>query len=146
MSFKRSTVSKQTDVDSHYDYTDQDWSASIFFLNQIASQVLTNGFPKDVDILKIDVPIDANEQTECEFSEISDQAYYKISLDSPHLGSKIGDTKISVSFNKNELPKNSDIYVLAVKKRVSVCPMKIYYHHNIKLNHMQYILEQPAAN
>jgi 5'-nucleotidase len=139
-------ISKQTDTESHFQYTEQDWHPSIFFLNQFANQILSEGFPKDIDVLKIDIPAEANENTECELAEIADQPYYHIFLDSPTLDSKIGDIRVCIKYDKERLSKTSDIYVLAEKKHVAVCPMRFNYHNGYDLTTMQYLLKSSSAN
>lgn len=138
--------SKQTDTDSHFEYTEQDWRPSIFFVNQFASKILAKGFPKNTNVLKIDIPAEANEKTACEIAEISDQPYYQIFLESPTLESKISDFQVHIKYDKERLSKNSDIYVLAEKKHVAVCPMRFDDHNGFDLSAMQYLLTSSSAN
>jgi len=139
-------VSKQTKTNSHFEYTEQDWRPSIYFLNHFAIQVLSQGFPKDIDVLKIDVPDEANEKTECEFAEVADQIYYQTYFESPSLDSKISDIKVRIVYDKERLSHTSDIYVLAEKKHVAVCPMKLNYQNGVDLAAMQYLLENSSVN
>ncbi len=139
-------VSKQTGIDSHFEYSEQDWRPSTFFLNQFAKQILLQGFPKNIDLLKIDVPTEASENTPCEFAEISDQPYYQTVLESPRLESKISDISLKIAYDKTRLSKTSDIYILAEKKHVAVCPMKFNYHSGVDLTSMQYLLHNLPAN
>jgi len=139
-------VSKQTKTDSHFEYTKQDWRPSIYFLNRFAIQVLSQGFPKDIDILKIDVPADANEKTACEFTEVADQPYYETYFDAPTLNSKVSDIRVRIVYDKEQLSHTSDIYVLAEKKHVAVCPMKFNYQNGVDITAMQYLLKNSSAN
>ena len=56
-------VSKETEIDSHHKYTDQDWSVTKHFLKYFIEKTITRKLPFDVDLLKIDVPENASVST-----------------------------------------------------------------------------------
>ncbi|MEE4165633.1 MAG: 5'/3'-nucleotidase SurE, partial [Desulfocapsaceae bacterium] len=52
-------LSRQTGVEHHHSYSEQDWSTAAHFLQKFALLLLDRKLPFDVDLLKIDVPENA---------------------------------------------------------------------------------------
>lgn len=127
-------ISKQTDIDSHQKYTDQDWSATIFFLQRFAKFLLSTKLQTDIDILKIDVPINATPDTEVKFTRLAKDSYYTRKIEEPTLDSKIGDGKVTIIINEATLDHDSDIYALAVEKVVSVTPLSVDLTSRVNLS------------
>ena len=118
-------ISKQTGIGSHHRHTDQDWSVSSHFLSYFANALLKKTMPSDVDILKIDVPDSASFSTPWKLSKLAKTAYYSSSFPNPTTQSKIGDAKVGISIDVETLDPNTDIYVFAVDKCVSVTPLSL---------------------
>lgn len=118
-------ISKQTDVFSHLKYTDQDWSASIYFLRKFARIMLDSVLPSDVDLLKIDVPEDASPSTNWELTRLARGGYYSKEIDNPTLRSKLGEGQTTIKVDEDNLDELSDIYAIAKKRIVSVTPVSL---------------------
>ena len=118
-------ISKQTDIRSHLTYTEQDWLASTYFLKYFSSIVLEKTMLPDVDVLKIDVPDSASPKTKWKITRLARTSYYKKKIDNPTAASKISEAKTTISVDKKNLDPESDIYVLAVAKQVSVTPLSL---------------------
>ncbi len=130
-------VSKQTDVDSHQTYTDQDWSATAYFLNQFSTGLLAAKLPADVDVLKIDVPADATRSTPYRITKLARTPYYAKVLEAPSVESKIGDGQLVVNIDGAEHDPESDIYALAVDRMVSVTPLSLDLTSRVSLSRLQ---------
>jgi len=133
-------ISKQTDIESHHRYTDQDWSASSFFLNRFAKSLLAKKLQTDVDVLKIDVPGDATPLTDFKITRLSRVGYYSKSIDNPNVNSRIGDGKTIINVNGADLDPESDIYAFAIDKVVSVTPLSLDLTSRVKLFELQEML------
>ncbi len=118
-------ISKQTNIESHQKYTDQDWAASSFFLHRFAKALLSTTMQDDVDVLKIDVPDDATPSTEVKITTLAKTGYYAKAYDNPSIQSKIGDGKTVIAFDRVNLDPDSDIFALAIDKCVSVTPLSV---------------------
>lgn len=130
-------VSKQTDTDSHHNYTDQDWSASKHFLNHF-SRILLNADPRhDVDVLKIDVPSDATPETEWKITRLARSEYYIKAFDNPGMQTRLDDGKTVISFDKSRIDPDSDIHALAIDRVVSVTPLSIDLTSRVGLSDLQ---------
>ncbi len=126
-------VSKQTDIDSHHQYTDQDWQGAVYFLKEFTKRTLEKQLPTDIDVLKIDVPDTATENTGWETTRLSRSMYYSKHLDNPSVDSRINDFKTRIQVVEEDLETDSDIYVLAVKKKVSVTPLSLDFTSRVDL-------------
>ena len=130
-------ISKQTDMESHHKYTDQDWSASSYFLNQFAGYLLKQKLQTDVDVLKIDVPGDATPFTQCKITRLAKVEYYSKTIENPTVKSKIGEGETIIKVNKEDLDPESDIYAFAIDRFVSVTPLSVDLTSRVKLSELQ---------
>ncbi len=130
-------VSKQTPIDSHHNYTDQDWSASIHFLNQFSKILLEDNSHPDIDVLKIDVPADATPDTEWKITKMARAGYYFKEMDNPSAQSRISDGRLVIKVDENTIDPESDIYALAVEKIVSVTPLSLDLTSRVSLSDLQ---------
>ncbi len=133
-------ISKQTDIESHQRYTDQDWSAASFFLNRFAKRLLATKLHADVDVLKIDVPHDATPLTEYKVTRLSRGGYYSRVMANPSVNSRIGDGKTIIHVNEADLDPESDVFVFAIDKLVSVTPLSVDLTSRVKLIELQELL------
>lgn len=118
-------VGLETPKDFHFNYSlEVDFSAAAHFARYFAQQVLSQGLPPGVDLLKIDVPATATPQTAWRTTSISRQRYYRLIAQRNETDDqKMIDYEIRV--NPDTLEPDSDIYAFALEKKVSVAPMTI---------------------
>jgi 5'-nucleotidase len=119
-------VSLETDPKDHLSYSTQvDFSAAAYFTALFGRMMLDKQLPQDVDVLKVDVPCDATTQTAWEVTRLSRQAYFlpvtpkRLSWDKPE---KVGYVRIDELSGSGE---DTDVYVLRVKRLVSVTPLSL---------------------
>lgn len=127
-------VSKQTDIASHHNYTSQDWRGAAHFLRKFTALVLDKGLPADVDLLKIDVPDGADEQTGWLMTRLSRSSYYTKHLDNTSIDTRVCDFKTRIVVAEEELESDSDIYALAVEKQVAVTPLSLDFTSRVDLS------------
>ena len=135
-------ISKQTDTESHHRYTDQDWSTAAFFLNRFAKSVLATKLQADVDVLKIDVPMDATPLTAFKITRLAKVGYYARDIEIPSVNSRLGDGNVVINANGSDLDPESDIYALTIDRLVSVTPLSIDLTSRIKLSELQDLLNK----
>ncbi len=119
-------ISLETDVEHHLSYSDEvDFSAAAYFTKFFGKLLLEKRFPADVDVLKVDVPKDATQETPWEVTRISRKRYFepvpprRSSWETPAL---IG---YQLSSDPESDRGDTDAYVLRVKKTVSVTPLSL---------------------
>ena len=135
-------ISKQTDIESHHTYTTQDWSASIFFLNKFSRSFLREKSLPDVDVLKIDVPMDATPLTQWKITRLANSSYYFKDIEKPNALSKLGDCKTTIKIDKENLDPETDIHALAIDKIVSITPLSLDLSSRTDLPDLQRLLDK----
>lgn len=116
-------MSLETPQEYHHNHSDDiDFSVAAHFTRLFAQEVLSKGLPSQVDLLKIDIPASATPETGWRIARVSRYRYYQ-SLPRQHR--QPGKANYHVHFDTDILEKDSDIYVFAVEKLVSVVPMTI---------------------
>lgn len=127
-------VSKQTDIASHHNYTSQDWRGAVHFLRKFTKSVLNSELPVDVDLLKIDVPDGADEDTGWQMTRLSRSSYYTKNLDNTSIDTRVCDFKTRIRVVEEELEHDSDIYALAVREQVAVTPLSLDFTSRVDLS------------
>jgi 5'-nucleotidase len=134
-------VSMQTRAEHHFSLSqDVDFSIAGFFTLKIARNILEKGLPDDVDLIKLDIPQGATQETPMVITHHSKQRYYfptpaqRISL------SDRGPMSYEIRFDPDNLEKGSDLYVLLVEKKVSVTPISIDQSSRTGLEMIQSLL------
>ncbi len=134
-------VSKQTDIASHHHYTEQDWRSTSHFLKKFVRLTQDKKLPADVDLLKIDVPDPASEKTSWQTTRLSRSMYYSKYLAEPSIESLVSDFETRIQLIEDEVETDSDIYVLAVRKEVSVTPLSLDFTSRVDLQKLHTVLE-----
>jgi 5'-nucleotidase len=103
-----------------------DFSVAAYFTQYFADMLLKRQMPADVDVLKIDVPNNATEQTPWRMTRLARHRYYapevkrRGSWDEPggYIGGKLGALE-------EEIEKDTDVYTMAFEHLVSVTPLSM---------------------
>ncbi len=129
-------ASKVTDTESHRNFTDQDWTASIHFVRKFANLIINQDLLPDVEVLKIDVPDLATRSTPWKITKLANTGYYTKAIENPSLETKIGDGKTIVSFKREKITPDTDIYATAIDKIVSITPLSTNLTSRIGLSEL----------
>lgn len=118
-----------------------DFSASMHFLHIFATQAIQAKLPKDVDVLKIEIPPDATLDTEWVVTRQDRLSYYK-----PVLRRRddifLGETEVTYTPLKGEYTsEDTDAYALA-KGIVSVTPLSLDLTSRVDLTDLKRLLSQ----
>jgi len=102
-----------------------DFTIAKFFLRKIAEAVLKRGLPEGVDMLNVNVPYDAHENTPIEITRLARRMYR------PSIEERI-DPKgtpyywiVGTQCPKEALEPGTDMYAVKVERKVSVTPINI---------------------
>ncbi|MDI6768550.1 MAG: 5'/3'-nucleotidase SurE [Anaerolineales bacterium] len=119
-------ISLETEQHHHLSYsTEVDFSTTAYFSVYFARLLLERRFPKDVALLKVDVPSDATPQTPWQVTRVAPQRYYeplrpkRKAWDVPE---KVGYHRVEILDQEQE---GSDVYVLRARRLVSVTPISL---------------------
>lgn len=116
-------VSLQTEIHNHMNYGDVNWEGAKHFLKVFTKKLLKDPLSKGIDILKIDVPAEATENTEWKLTKLAKQHYYAATIENACITSKIWDTKVIMNELIPDLDIQSDIYALVKENVVAVTPL-----------------------
>ena len=135
-------ISLETAKEHHYNLSlDIDFAAAAFFTRIFARRLLSVRLPPDVDVLKIEVPEDATEQTPWRITRLSRQRYFyplKSQHPSPPGVSTI-DYEVRVDFDS--LEPDSDIFALVKDRVVSVSPLSLDLSSRVDLSQLAQLLD-----
>ncbi len=116
-------VSVQTDFGAHRAYTSIDWTASKHFLGLIIRRFIEKGRFSGFDVLKLDVPMGADERTEWKVCRLEPGPYYVEKLERQADDAVVADMRLSV--DPSRFAPGTDAYVLAVERKVAVTPLTL---------------------
>lgn len=139
-------VSQRTPPGLHLSYAPIDFSAAAYFARLFGEMMMRAEFPHDVDILKIDIPLDATPQTPWRVTRVSRHRYYwptihkRTSLDQPaHLG-------YEPEIRPADAELDSDMFAVFHEGIVSVTPMSLDMTSRIDLTEFQSLLSNKLAS
>lgn len=119
-------VSQQTPKDLHLTYSPEvDFSAAAHFTRIFGEWLMNQATPDDVDLLKVDVPWEASQQTPWRVTRLSRRRVYwptrpeRVSL------SDVGRLGYKYDTDPSKAEPDSDVYALLQDKVVSVTPMSL---------------------
>jgi 5'-nucleotidase len=130
-------ISLETAKEYHYSHShDMDFTAAAFFTRIFARYLLTIQLPPDVDVLKIDLPKNATEQTPWRLTKVSRQRYFHPLKDNrpKSSGGSTIDYETRVDFDA--LEPDSDVFALVKDRVVSVSPLSLDLSSRVDLRHL----------
>lgn len=119
-------VSLETDKIHHQAYSEEiDFSTAAVFTARFARLMLAGALPFDVDLLKLEIPADATPSTGWEMTRLARMRYY-LSLP-PQRTDWMQPAQLDYEQapNLHEFPRDSDVYVTRVLKKVAVTPLSL---------------------
>jgi 5'-nucleotidase len=119
-------VSLETPIEQHLSYSEEvNFSAAAYFTRHFSKLFMERKFPKDVKVLKIDIPADATSNTSWEITYLSPVRMFDLippkreSWDQPaRFGYRFSDQLYTA-------PEGSDIHTVRIKRIVSVSPLSL---------------------
>lgn len=127
LGIKAVAISQQTAHDLHLTYSQEvDFTAAAHFGQLFGKWMLdADDVPDDVDVLKIDVPIDATKQTPWWVTRLSRRRVYWPTRPERASVGDIGRLGYKYDTDPSHAEPDSDVYVLLHEKKVSVTPMSL---------------------
>jgi 5'-nucleotidase len=116
-------ISVQTDIGAHRSYGRIDWTAAKHFLGLFIRRFIEKGQFQGFAVLKVDVPMDADERTRWTLCRLEPGPYYKETLGRQGDDAVVADVRLSI--DPSRFTQGTDAYALAVEKRVAVTPLTL---------------------
>lgn len=140
-------VSQQTRVDLHLSYSNNvDFRAAAFFARKFGQWVMNNRRPDDVDVLKIDVPLNATPETEWKTTRISRRRVYWPTRPERVALNDVGHIGYHFASDPAEAEPDSDVYVVLHEGLVSVTPMSLDLTSRTDLFRLDQLLRSEQSN
>ncbi|WP_243384269.1 5'/3'-nucleotidase SurE [Geothrix alkalitolerans] len=118
-------ASQQMHPDHFMRHESRDWGAAEHFLRLFARKLLGARLPKDVDLLKLDVPEGATSETPWRLSRLSRQRYFELAFEDPGLHSRLKDGRVTVQVDHDALEPDSDVHALVRDRVVALTPLSL---------------------
>jgi 5'-nucleotidase len=119
-------VSLEVDLSQHHSFTEEIDFAIAAHFTCVFGQLLLGGFNMtDVDVLKIDVPSDATEETPWKLTRLSRVPYFQALKPQRQNFSEEGRLRYSRLDEEDRLEPGTDSYVLRVERIVAVTPISL---------------------
>jgi 5'-nucleotidase len=137
--FPALAVSLETDIEHHLSYsTDVDFTASACLMRKFAQILMERKLMKDVDLLKVDVPREANCETPWRVTRLSRLGYFIPIAAERESWSVPGRIGYQVTGNPKEDEPDTDVYVMRVLRQVAITPLSLDMTSRVNLG----VLEQ----
>lgn len=134
-------ASLETGREHHLTYsTAIDFSTAAYFTAFFARKMLEKHFPPDVDFLKIDVPSDATRKTPWQVTRLAHQRYFIPVKPNRKSWDERGVVDYEESINWENEVNDSDVYVLRVKRQVSLTPLSLDFTARVDLDGLDRLL------
>lgn len=139
-------ISQQTPKDLHLTYSSEvDFSASAYFARLFGEWLVSAERPDDVDVLKVDVPINATPETPWRTTRISRRrVYWPTRPERVALGDE-GRIGYAYQADASQAERDSDIYVLLHEGMVSVSPISLDLTSRTDLFRLDQLLRGEAS-
>ncbi len=119
-------VSIETPQELHLSYSKEvNFSTAAYFTKYFSKIMLDGKLDKQVQILKLDVPSDATEETPWAVTRLARERYYIPIINSRTEFSQPMHMGYRMQENLNLFPEESDVYTVLKKRQVSVTPMNL---------------------
>ncbi len=119
-------ISLETDSKYHLSYSEKmNFSVAAEFAVRFARFLLDKEFPTDVNVLKVDVPWDATDETPWQLTRVSRQRYYEPFAPDRKSWEKPALIGYREAGRLEDEPEDTDVYVLRKKRWVSVSPLSL---------------------
>ena len=119
-------ISLEVDPGLHLSYSiEVDFSTAAHFALFFGRLLLEHPMPPDVDVLKVDVPSDADPQTPWQVTRLSRVLYYEPMAPVRESWEQPGRLEYRLRGDPNQDTVDTDVYAMRVKRAVSVTPLSL---------------------
>lgn len=135
-------VSLQLLGNDYYTYADLDFSTAAHFTYLFAKMLLEKPFPPDVDLLKVEVPADANPETSWRMTRLGRHRYYLPVASRPGKWDEPFYIEGRPQVTPDEVAPDSDIHTLLFDHMVSVTPLSLDFTSRVDLKEVEASLKK----
>jgi 5'-nucleotidase len=138
-------ASQQTRHDLHLTYSKEvDFTAAAHFTRRFGEWLMGNRRPDDVDILKVDYPLDVTMETPWKVTRISRRRVYWPTRPERVALNEMGKLGYRFDYDPSKAEPDSDVYVVLHEGHVSVTPVSLDMTSRTDLFRLRQMLEGEA--
>jgi len=142
LGYRALAVSLETPQEHHLSYSREvDFSAAAHFTLQFARLLAEMDLPKDVDLLKVDVPSNATPQTAWQLTRLARQRYYDPVAPQRESWSVPAQFGYKAAAQQEPEASDSDVAVMRQKRLVSVTPISLDMTSRVDFAEIELILK-----
>jgi 5'-nucleotidase len=131
-------ISLQSAIKNHFIHSRAvDFSTAAHFSAFFSKIMLEKQMHADVQILKVDVPDDADPQTGWRVTRMGQHRYYLPTVHRSGSWEEKGEISVEVGLDLDVISRDSDIYTLAVDRMVSVTPISLDMTSRVDLSALE---------
>ena len=135
-------ISLETEQIHHYSYSmEVDFSAAAYFTAFFAKLLLRKKMLPDIDVVKIDVPTSATENTPWEISSLSRTRFYQPVAPQRTSWDEPGTMGYRITDDWKNAVKHTDVHTVRLKKIVSVTPVSLDMTSRVNFNDLKTLLQ-----
>jgi 5'-nucleotidase len=143
LGFRAMAISLETPTELHLSYSLKiDFNTAAYFTKKFAGILLEQEMPEDVNLLKIDIPSDASDETSWQLTRLARQPYYDPVA--PQRAS--WSTPTTLSYKEIESVEDelidSDVAIMRNKRLVSVTPISLDMTSRVEFSLLNSILRK----
>lgn len=143
LGFPALAISFETEREYHLSYSEHvDFKAAGYFAAYFGRLLLGKKLPPDVDVLKVDVPADADRHTPWQLTRLSRVPYYEPIPPDRESRDQPGIVSYRVGGDPMKSPEDSDVYAVRVKRVVSVTPLSLDFTSRVDLKEIDRFLRK----
>lgn len=131
-------VSLETEQKYHLSYSPEiEFAAAGYFCAYFGRMMLEKQLPRDVQVLKIDVPSEATRETHWEITRVSQLRYYEPTAPERESWEQPGIVGYQLAGDPSQDHVDTDVYALRVKRVVSVTPLSLDLTSRVDLGELE---------
>ena len=139
-------ISLQTPESYNHSYSlDIDFSSARHFVTLFARLLLNHQLPKDVNVLKVDIPDNATPATPWRVTRVGMNSYYHVSLPKREHWEDPNPMLYTIQYEEEALDPQSDVHALRVERVVSVTPISLDMTSRVILTDLDSLLRASTA-
>lgn len=119
-------ISLETPDEYHLSHSKEvNFGPAAYFTELFGTRLLEAKMPQDVDVLKVEVPWDASEETPWRMTRVARERFYESFAPQRESWTRPGQIKYRQVVPPEDYPEDSDVYTLCVKRQVAVSPLSL---------------------
>ena len=135
-------ISLETEMEYHASYSQEiDFKTAGYFTKYFSSRLLSNEMPPDVQVLKVEVPSDANPETSWQTTRLSNKSFYTPTAPEDIAIAELTGIGYEIASDYDQSPVGTDSHAVVNQRAISVTPLSLDLTSRVDLEILRDILK-----